>query len=176
MADLLAGPTAVQLRVGQVHPEAARCTALYVDDDALTTVEDVSCAFCGERAHRWKSLVPPTMLRRLASVASRDGGGDVWAWLVPCCEECDGVLGHDPYRSPEAMREHVWDVLRRRNAEVIDMEDHDDLDEFGPGLRRYLEASLARRDVARERIAYRGPFPKGFGSPSLNMRLRNMLR
>lgn len=159
-------------RLAQVFEPAVRAQGHYIDEESFEETRATCCAFCGEQARVWRWVVPLDLVRQFDRLA--DDGVAVWTWVVPSCEECHRVLGADLYRSVEAMREHVRDALRRRYAEVLEMEDHD-LDEYGPGLRDYIDGSMAKRDMTKKRLEHLGPLPKGFGSPSVGLRVSRML-
>ena len=110
-----------------------------------------SCNYCGEPADTKDHVIPHTVL----TGAQRRGGHHDLGETVPCCRECNHLLGSKVFPSMEDRCHYVAGALRRRYSKLINAPawTADELAELGPGLRASILADASRRNVVRRRIA-----------------------
>jgi hypothetical protein len=111
---------------------------------------DSICNYCGEWGGTRDHVVPH-------SYASRSGVRDFSESLVvPCCLECNSLLGNRLFPSIEARGRWIGKSLRRRYKKLLSAPvwTVDELSELGPSLRQSIMADAKRRSVVRNRILW----------------------
>lgn len=113
-----------------------------------------SCNYCGEPADTRDHIIPvsyQTNARPTKSARHNPRYGET----VPCCRDCNVMLGTKLFPSMEDRCHYVAGALRRRYSKLINAPawTADELAELGPGLRASILADASRRNVVRRRIA-----------------------
>jgi len=147
----------------------------FFTDDG-TVVLGPRCAYCGDRAERQEHVALNSWVER-AILAGRGGVEGFWTWVVPACNQCNGIASDNLFRSPEEKREFIQERLRGKfpDAFVEEPWSEDEYEDLGPGLRQFVMAKQAANEVARERVSYRGPLPDLLGSTTLHLAVNEVL-
>lgn len=146
----------------------------YTDDGIVESA--ARCAYCGDRAECREHLTPYSWVER--EIRSNPGGEhDLWTWIVPACNQCNGIASDGLFRSPQAKRDFIQERLRAKypDAFVHDAWSDDEYDDLGPSLRQFVMAKQAENEIARMRVEYAGPLPDLMGSPNLHLAVNDAL-
>lgn len=105
------------------------------------------CVYCGQPAETRDHLLP------------RNVTGDAWrrtVLTVPACAECNSLIGDILLESITARRAYVHERIRARNRKVLAAVELSEaqLNEFGPGLRGYLETADANKRELISRLSW----------------------
>jgi hypothetical protein len=114
--------------------------------------EDDVCFYCGLPANSIDHVVPQSVLYMLEDTGHSTHGNRVMK--VPCCHECNCLLGASCQSTLTERKKSLKDKLRHRYRKYLDLPDWTDqeLSELGDHLRKEIFASLAIRDLTRLRI------------------------
>lgn len=122
---------------------------------------DVSrCYYCGEPAGAVDHVVPQSMLQTLrimgddavSAILARHGR----RMTVPCCGECNSVLGNKYFDTLEKRKKHLKTRMRQRYKKLLRMPDWSDreLSQLGPRMQEYVIAAVVKRDIILRRLRY----------------------
>jgi hypothetical protein len=103
------------------------------------------CVYCGLTATGRDHLLP------------RAWSGDrarLFVATVPCCPECNGLLGAKCGPNVTERREFVHEALSRKHASTLRTPDYtlEQINEFEGGMRIFVRAAIARKRDLRERL------------------------
>lgn len=107
------------------------------------------CAYCGETADSMDHVVPVSTLAGGRSAATRDR-----EHCVPCCRECNSLLGDRGGDTVGSRAGYLAAVYRVRYAQAL-AQPHwfeDEIDELGPNLRAEVERALSAKRSAQDKI------------------------
>lgn len=118
----------------------------------LADVATIPCTYCGLPADTRDHVIPQ---------AARGSVPPEWLLAcpdtVPACRECNS-LANDRIvvRSVDEKRDEIHELLRRRYRKLLAKPDWDStaLRTMGPAMRRQIRATLHRRDVLLQRLAW----------------------
>lgn len=105
------------------------------------------CVYCGQSGYTRDHILPVTW----TGEAARRG-----VVTVPACGECNSAIG-DAYAPSITMRRriaHKFIAKRYRKTIRMILPTPEELDEYGPGLRSYIEHSLVERELILDRLAW----------------------
>ena len=109
-----------------------------------------SCTYCDEPADTLDHVVPLSF----SSVRRGGGGGDANGFpRVPCCRECNTLLGNRPLLTVEERRAWLAGALKKRYRKLLGAPKVD-LSELGPSLRAMIDGRTSRKTQVERRIAY----------------------
>jgi hypothetical protein len=118
------------------------------------------CYYCGEPAGSVDHVVPQSMLEMLrimgddavSSVLARHGR----RMTVPCCMECNSVLGNKYFDTLEKRKAHLKQRMRQRYKKILRMPDWSDreLGQLGGRLQEHVISALVKRDIILQRLRY----------------------
>src|SRR5262245_41797174 len=117
------------------------------------------CKYCGMPATSVDHVVPQSLLevQRLAM------GAIDWRQMiqarfltVPCCHECNSVLGNRVYPTLADRKAAIKKRLRRKYARLLSSPRWVDseLDDLGPGMRGYVSRHRVKREEIEQRLAW----------------------
>jgi hypothetical protein len=119
-----------------------------------TPEDDGRCYYCGDPATSIDHVVPQSMLQTLrllgddeaTAVLARHGR----VMLVPCCRECNSILGNKYFDTLRKRKEHLKRRLRERNRKLLSMPPWTDreLGDLRGRLRDYVIASQVKREIS----------------------------
>jgi hypothetical protein len=118
------------------------------------------CRYCGTPATSVDHVVPQSLLQsqRLATGCEIDWRQMIHARVltVPCCHECNSVLGNRVYPTIEDRRAAIKRRLRRKHARLLAAPrwEPEDVDALGPGMRGYVARCQAQREEITQRLAW----------------------
>lgn len=77
-------------------------------------------------------------------------------YVVPCCHECNTVLGNKLYHTVSSRAAYIHGKLQERYKKVLRTPDweEEELEELSQDMRKSIEAGLAIRDKTRARISF----------------------
>lgn len=103
------------------------------------------CAYCGAPAGTVDHVPPRTA-----------AGNGAKHWLVPCCSECNSLLGARPLYTVEERQHFLAGAIRRRYEKVLRVPrwTAEELSEVGPSLRMSILSTQALSDAVRARLAF----------------------
>lgn len=124
--------------------------------EALVGVARFLCYYCGELADSRDHFPPLAAQHTPASVGVKHV-------LVPCCRECNNLLGASSQNTLAGRAQYLKERLRRRYAAELRFKEWapDELAELGPSLRAEIEAAMRLRARAVLRIAYQPESQEG---------------
>lgn len=133
------------------------CEQVEVATDTRTrTRTPLRCTYCGEDATGVDHLTP----RSFASAAGNQGQADrsIGGPRVPCCRDCNLMLGSKLNFNVGDRRTHVYMKLHERFGHVLQLADwtEEELSELGPAIKSTISAAEALREKTLRRIAYAG--------------------
>jgi hypothetical protein len=112
------------------------------------------CIYCDSIADGVDHPVPVSRLvsRRLLAHSKTKRYGK----MVPCCANCNSMLGNKLFKFMEDRFEFVADRLEVRYSNLLNMPlwSTDELDELGPSMRSAIEADLSRKERIQNRIKF----------------------
>lgn len=138
----------------------------YADNGVVVTGS--ACVYCGELATDREHVIPYWFVSGLISARHGDAEG-LWTWVVPSCSECNSIGGPLLFVTPAQKRKHIRERLAAKYSSEINGASwsDEDFEDMGPGLRQFVQASQARAEILRARVAWSGPLPVMAGSSSL---------
>jgi hypothetical protein len=104
------------------------------------------CVYCGLAGNSVDHILPRTW--------TGDGGARSNVYTVPSCAECNSAINDAYAPSITLRREIAHKYIRRRYRSVLRMilPTPDELEEYGPGLRSYIEDGIANRELILDRL------------------------
>jgi hypothetical protein len=127
------------------------------DNDARIDLD--VCTYCGVLCDSVDHVVPRHLLNR-AAVAGIDLQAlfRLRSWVVPSCRECNSMISGKFFRTIAERREYAHSALRKKYRSELRTPDWSDreLGELSDRLRMDVIVSIAKRDIVRRRLAWRG--------------------
>lgn len=110
-----------------------------------------ACYYCGQVAETVDHVPPKTLRDRMTSE-----GIAFKAVEVAACKECNSALGPRPLLTLPARKDFVKAWIRRRYRRYLAIAHwpDDDLAELGPNLSGYVRASIVKRAIIKDRLAW----------------------
>ena len=117
------------------------------------------CYYCGLAATIKDHVIPKFILKGM----ERSGNTKAYAkllerriLLVPCCDECNLLLGASYQRTLEDRKKQLKSKLRKKYKMLLKAPDWSDeeLDELGPGLHKYIEGSEKWKRLLKSRLIW----------------------
>lgn len=111
-----------------------------------------ACMYCGLRASTYDHVIPLSFASTLLGVAKRIGK----LVAVPCCRECNSIAGAKVFKSIAQKRRYLQDRLAWKYSDLLCMPRYteQDLVQYGPWLKKFIEVSMVRRDLIEKRIKW----------------------
>ncbi|GAG16814.1 unnamed protein product [marine sediment metagenome] len=119
--------------------------------------EENTCYYCGMPASAVDHTIPRIILESLRefkdTLQQMTRGRKL---TVPCCGECNSMLGASYQRTLEERKQELKYRLRRKYKKLLAMPYWTDeqIDEFGFHLRDYIEESARQREVVEFRLRW----------------------
>lgn len=118
------------------------------------------CTYCGVPAEGTDHTIPRSVVQ-----AAGDAGVDLSELsriryvVVPCCSQCNAILGTKIFPNIQERREHVHSRLRVLHQADLAMPDwsEEEIADMGPLAQQDIRAGLCRRELVRKRLAWREP-------------------
>lgn len=112
-----------------------------------------ACTYCGECATTRDHVIPVsynTVEKRLSRFGTDLGG------TVPCCHECNSLLGNRFYHTVKDRRDYIHKTLSMRYQKLLKgaVWSPKELAEVGPELRSNILAAERAREVVRDRLRF----------------------
>jgi len=123
----------------------------------MISVDLTPCYYCGLPATSKDHAVPRALLRALAD--DPDALRHIM-WnrreTVPCCRECNCLLGVSVQNTLEERKAFLKERLRRRYTRFLSIPDwsEEELFEMSGRLRRYVVSGLKKKAVALARLRW----------------------
>lgn len=110
------------------------------------------CTYCSDVADTMDHVVPVSSVRVVRRHNETKGRSKV----VPCCRECNDLLGSVALKSVGARAGHLVLVLTRRYKKLLrtPYRSRRELDELGYALRELVVGGLAVKRLVESRIAH----------------------
>lgn len=126
----------------------------------LADYDVARCYYCGEPAGSVDHVVPQSMLEMLrimgddavSAILARHGR----RMTVPCCMECNSVLGNKYFDTLEKRKNYLKRRMRQRYKKILRTPDWSDreLSQLGDRLQEYVITAIVRRDIILRRLRY----------------------
>ena len=116
------------------------------------------CYYCGGYTNGVDHVVPQVLLNRLReypewaeALASRRR-----KLLVPCCRECNNLLGSSYQDTLAERKEELKRRLHRKYKKILATPDwfNHEIMELGPKLQEHVMAGVMMRDFLKERLGW----------------------
>lgn len=115
----------------------------------LPGLEENVCAYCGQRAVGMDHIPP------ISALYYKGSEGFDHFWVVPCCNECNSLLSNSEAEDFGARAWHLHVAYRKRYSKILQVQDftEEELEEMGPNLRSYIEASMDAKRIVRRKLS-----------------------
>lgn len=111
------------------------------------------CYYCGIPADTVDHVLPRTIEDRLDEV---ELGNPIRTYTVPCCRECNTLLGAKWYPTLTARKLALKKKLRKRYRKFLEAPswEPEEMVELGETLRSHISRSEKIRELTRERLRW----------------------
>ena len=110
------------------------------------------CTYCKEPADTLDHIIPHTYTSKNSKQARTYNKDEV----VPCCRECNTLLGDKLYLTIGERASYLYTTYIKKYKKLISMPkwDEDDIEELNNTLKKYVTASLKEKEKVEIRIDY----------------------
>lgn len=111
------------------------------------------CYYCGMAADSVDHVVPRTIAERLPEV---ELVSDIRTYTVPCCRECNCILGPKLYATLADKKHALKKILRKRYKKYLTLPDwtEEDMQELGPTLQPKIRAGQSVKILTQQRLVW----------------------
>ena len=99
-------------------------------------------------------VVPSSVLQMYSDIGVKPDPRRIL--LVPCCRECNSILGATVQETLHERKQYLKDRLKQKHKKLLESPDwaEDELSSLGPTLRGAVERFAAEKLILRQRIAW----------------------
>lgn len=117
-----------------------------------TALGEHTCAYCGMPSDEFDHVLPI----KFASAFPQSSEGFV---IVPCCGECNSLLGSTPFHSFSEKREYLQGLLRSRYAKILNIPNwtEAEIDRLSGVTRADVKRASALRTSMAARVNFEAP-------------------
>jgi len=117
-------------------------------------LEDI-CTYCGEPCDT-RDHVIPFSYTSVHPANKRDHRSNKEEDTVPCCMECNQMLGNRLLTTVATRAAYLIGATERRYSKLLEMPDwtEDELEDLGYALRTNIETSIDSKRIVQERLRY----------------------
>lgn len=121
--------------------------------------EDDRCYYCGELADTVDHVVPQSYIKKLQALGDEELKRKIMArrrTTVPCCHECNCLLGATIQKTLGDRKLHLKNRLKRRYKKILGIPkwSERELEELGPALRQHVRAGVGHQEVIERRLQW----------------------
>ncbi len=125
----------------------------------MTNESDNYCYYCGMPASAVDHVIPQSLLRmydRIADPEIYDALVRRRRLTVPCCHECNCLLGATIQKTIQKRKQYLKERLRRRYKKLLSMPDWTDseIEEMGEKMQTYIWDGVNKKNDIRQRLAW----------------------
>lgn len=119
------------------------------------------CTYCGEHADCYDHTIP------IAYRHNTRSNNENRTYAVPCCTECNTVLGSAPFFTIRERADYILKKYLKRHKKIINHVEwcDEELEEMSSEFKRTIKATMKMKEVIKSRIMWL----KGMASESNNM-------
>jgi hypothetical protein len=112
----------------------------------------MNCTYCKESADTLDHVIPHTYVAKNSKQPRTYSKAEV----VPCCRECNNLLGPDLYFTIAERADYLYTTYKKRYKKLLSIPqwDKDDIGELNNKLKKYVKASLKEKKRVQTRIDY----------------------
>ncbi len=115
------------------------------------------CAYCGWTGDT-RDHVPALSTFWLGSRQMSKKSGQNWKKTVPCCRECNSLLGAFPSSNLRERADHLIEQYEKRYKKLLSQPvwGEEELETLGPSIKKYVLAKSVERQRIIDRMAHLG--------------------